>query len=55
MAARLLSLLTVVSALAAGVLFLLHAFTYVISLALVVVFGCGALIAFAIQRPATDR
>jgi crossover junction endodeoxyribonuclease RuvC len=43
-------LLAVISALAAVLLFLLHAFAYVIALALLIVFGFGALVALAIQR-----
>ena len=52
---RILILLTAISALAAIALFLLQAFMYVIAAALVVVFGCGALIALAIQQPPTGR
>jgi hypothetical protein len=43
-------LLAVICAVAAVVLFLLQAFSYVIAVALAVVFGLGALVARVLQR-----
>lgn len=50
MAFRVLAGLAVTCAIAATALFLLHAFSYVIALALSVVFALGAVLARALER-----
>jgi Na+-translocating ferredoxin:NAD+ oxidoreductase RnfD subunit len=53
MALRVLVLLALICGVAAILLFFLHAFSYLIAVALAVVFGLGALVARVVQRSPT--
>jgi CRISPR/Cas system endoribonuclease Cas6 (RAMP superfamily) len=55
MAIRVLSALAVICAVAGIALFTLHAFSYVIALALAAVFAIGALAAMGMQRVRAPR
>lgn len=55
MAVRVLSALAVICALAGVALFFMHAFSYVIALALAAVFGLGALVAMGIPHSSAPR